>query len=84
MIHLIRGPTTREQLTEMLEVWEDFVKVAVDIRLEILAGGGETHADCEKLLLDEGSLQEDVWGATWWSGINAVTHESMINTGLTR
>lgn len=79
MIHLLRSQATPGQLEEMLEKWEDFIKVAVDIQLEILAGGSETHADCEKLLLDEGSLQEDVWGATWWSGTNAVTHESMIN-----
>jgi Protein of unknown function (DUF5674) len=79
MIHLLRSQANPGQLEEMLERWEDFIKVAVDFQLEILAGEGGMHADGEKLLLDEGSFQEDIWGATWWSGTNAVTHESIIN-----
>ena len=27
--------------------------------------GGEMHADCEAVLLEDGSRQEDVWGADW-------------------
>ncbi|MGH9751943.1 MAG: DUF5674 family protein [Blastocatellia bacterium] len=79
MIHLLRSSATPQQLDEMAETGEDFIKVAVDIRLEILAGGGDKHADCEKVLLDNGSQQEDVWGATWWTGTKYIRHESLIN-----
>jgi hypothetical protein len=44
----------------MLEALGDYVKLAVDVRGGILAGGGILHADCESALLEDGSQQEDV------------------------
>src|SRR5262249_4526734 len=66
MIHLVRSRATQEQLNEMLEELTEYVKLAVDIKREIVVGGGELHADCETVLLEDGSEQEDVWGADWW------------------
>jgi hypothetical protein len=60
MIHIIRDRATKEQLVEMLDMLGIYIKVAVDIRREILAGGGEFHADCEQVLLADGSQQVDV------------------------
>lgn len=45
----------------------------------MLAGGGEMHADCEEILLDDGSMQEDIWGADWDPFQQQVTYESLIN-----
>lgn len=47
MIHIIRDHVTPEQMKEMLEMLETYVKLAVDIERGILAGGGVMHADCE-------------------------------------
>lgn len=55
------------------------IKLAVDIEQEILAGGGELHADCEQVLLENGSLQENVWGADWYPEVRRVGFESLIN-----
>ncbi len=41
----------------------DMVKAVVDVRRHLLALGGSLHADGESLLLDDGSQQEDLWGA---------------------
>nr|WP_277989900.1 DUF5674 family protein [Phormidium pseudopriestleyi] len=41
----------------MLETLDDYIKLAVDIERKILAGGGELHADCEAVLLENGSKQ---------------------------
>lgn len=79
MIHIIRTPATQEQLTEMLQSLQTYVKLAVDIQQGILAGGGEMHADCEELLLDNGSEQEYIWGADWNPKKQEVTYESLIN-----
>ena len=46
MIHLMREQPTPEQLQEMLEQYAVMIKIVVDIRRELLAGGGEMHADC--------------------------------------
>src|SRR5262245_30165806 len=64
--HLLRQRETKEKLTEMLEKLTEYVKLAVDVKREVVAGGGELHADCETVLLEDGSEQEDVWGADWW------------------
>ena len=45
MIKVIATPTTREQIDEMLQVLGTYIKLAVDVRLGILAGGGVLHAD---------------------------------------
>lgn len=63
MIYIIRENATPQQIKEMLEMLQTYIKLAVDIDREILAGGGAMHADCESVLLDDGSQQEFIWGA---------------------
>ncbi len=79
MIHLIRERPTSQQLTEMLEMLDVYIKLAVDIRRGVLAGGGALHADCEAVLLQDGSRQEDIWGADWFPATQQVTFEALIN-----
>ena len=79
MIHIIRSRATPQQMGDMLEALETYVKLAVDIEREVLAGGGVMHADCESALLDNGSRQEDIWGADWTPGSQLTTFESLIN-----
>jgi uncharacterized protein DUF5674 len=79
VIHFIRDHATPEQMKEMLEVLETYVKIAVDIDRGILAGGGAMHADCEALLVEDGSQQEFIWGADWNPSSRQVTFELLIN-----
>ena len=78
-IHLLRDHATPEQVAEMLEELKTLIKLAVDIKRGVLSGGGEWHADCEKVLLENGSQQEDIWGADWLPMENEVRFEAMIN-----
>ena len=57
MIYIIRDKAAPVQIKEMLEMLQSYIKLAVDIDREILAGGGAMHADCEAVLLDDGSQQ---------------------------
>ena len=79
MVHLLNEPATQEQLQDMLRAHASFIKVAVDIRRGILAGGGEFHADCETVLLDDGSQNSDVWGADWVPADKVVRFSALIN-----
>ena len=79
VIHIIRTRATKQQMEEMLQVLETYVKLAVDLERGILAGGEALHADCEAVLLEDGSRQEDIWGADWIPGAQQVTFESLIN-----
>lgn len=63
----------------MLSTLETYIKLAVDVERKILAGGGELHADCEALLIEDGSRQENIWGANWIPKDKKVTYEAMLN-----
>ena len=64
---------------EMLQANRFYIKTVVDIRQQILAGGGEMHSDCEGILLDNGSEQSDIWGASWNPITQEIFYESMVN-----
>lgn len=63
----------------MLESHGSFIKVAVDIEHGVLAGGGEFHADCESVLVEDGSRRDVVWGADWVPAEQAVRYSALIN-----
>jgi hypothetical protein len=79
MIHIIRQRAEPEQMRQMLEALGIYIKLAVDVERRILVGGGELHADCELVLLDDGSQQRHVWGADWYPLNQTVGYESLIN-----
>jgi hypothetical protein len=63
----------------MLQANRFYIKTVVDVRQQILAGGGEMHSDCEAILLDNGSQQQDIWGASWNPISHEIFYESMVN-----
>jgi len=79
MIYIIRERATPQQIQDMLQDLGTYIKLAVDIDREILAGGGTLHADCEAILLEDGSQQATIWGADWNPTAQQVTFESLIN-----
>jgi len=78
MVLILRERATPEQVAEMLQVFGTYIKLAVDVEREVVAGGGELHYDCEQALLDDGSRQTDIWGADW-DPVGEVRFESLIN-----
>jgi hypothetical protein len=79
MIYLLTEKASLGQVKDMLQEYETMVKIVVDIRRNILAGGGEMHADCEDVLLGDGSEQDDLWGANWYPATQKIEFESLIN-----
>jgi len=63
----------------MLEEYASMIKIVVDIRRQIVCGGGEMYADCEAILLENGSEQDDLWGANWYPDEKRIAFESLIN-----
>ncbi len=79
-IYLIRDKgLDRVKIDAMLDNHPIYIKLAVDIEREIITGGGELHADCEAVLLKNGSLQKDIWGADWYPTTQEVGYDSLIN-----
>lgn len=60
----------------------DMVKAVVDIEKQVIAVGGEMHADEEQFLLEKGSSQNDLWGINIYPDLNKndwIGFDSMIN-----
>lgn len=79
MLLIIRKKAAREQLKQMGQDYDGFIKVVVDIDQGILAGGGERHFDGEQKLLEEGSKQENLWGGGLDLATSEIDYNSMIN-----
>lgn len=82
-IKIIQKPITKKTLIEIArEGFVDLVKAVVDIEKGIMALGGELHADEEALLLEQGSLQENLWGINLYPEKSAeefIEFDSVIN-----
>lgn len=82
-IKIVKDPISKKELGDIAKnQFGDLVKVVVDVEKEIMAIGGELHADEEALLLQEGSRQEDLWGINLYpdkSEEEWVEFDSMVN-----
>lgn len=72
---LIRDKLTKEQFEEAKKDYSTYIKITIDVKKEMVAIGGEYHADAEKVLLESGARQENIWGG----GVNLETHEFETN-----
>jgi hypothetical protein len=79
LILIIKERGTLKQVEEMLQTLEVYIKIVVDIEKGIIAGGGQLHAECEAVLLKDGSKQKDIWGADWIPFTQKMAYESIIN-----
>lgn len=80
---IVTKPIARQQLTDMApEFFGDMVKAVVDIDMKILAINAELHADLEKMLIENGSSQESLWGINLYpemEGDDFIEFDSLIN-----
>jgi hypothetical protein len=76
------------ELRRLVQLYfEDMVKYVVDVSRGVIAAGGEMHADAEALLLENGSRQEDLWGANYYPGRGrdgCVEYTSLVNISPAR
>lgn len=60
-MRILREPISKDSLADAAVVFDDsMVKGVVDVKRGLLALDAELHADLEKMLLDDGSAQDDV------------------------
>lgn len=63
IIRIVEDTIRAEELREIAkEYYIDMVKGVVDISKGIVAFGGEYHMDANVKILENGSVQADVWG----------------------
>jgi hypothetical protein len=62
-MHIVKTNISIDELKKMSEkMFERLVKAVVDIEQEFMVVDASLHADEEKLLLDQGSKQDNLWG----------------------
>lgn len=59
---LISDKVTENDIKAASEEYGEYIKIVIDVEKESMAIGGEWHADAEKVLLENGSLQDNIWG----------------------
>ena len=71
------------ELARLVDLYfRDLVKYVVDVRRSVVAVGGELHSDGERLLLEAGSRQQDLWGANYYPGLGperCIEYTALIN-----
>lgn len=79
MLSIIRSKADSQTLNKIAEDLKGYIKIVADVRRNILAAGGEKHVDGERLLLEDGSRQEDLWGAGLDLETGEMDFDSLIN-----
>ena len=79
MLLIIRKKADEETVKKISEDLNGYVKVTIDVKRRILAAGGTLHVDSERLLLDDGSRQADLWGGGIDFETGEIDFDSMIN-----
>lgn len=60
---IINGPLTKKQVKIAREEHDVYIKITADIEQNIIAIGGEYHADAENILVKNyGSKNSNIWG----------------------
>ena len=71
-MQILQTAITRAELAALAEnTFGDMIKCVADVKQGLLALDAELHADLERLLLDNGSAGEDLWGF--------IEYDSLIN-----
>ena len=84
-MRILDAPITKNELIETSSnfIDENTIKGAVDVKRELLAVDSPMHYDCEQLLLENGSVQSDIWGINLYLDEDniddLVEFDSMIN-----
>lgn len=69
-------PFTKDEISQLSEVFEVYIKTVIDIEKKICSAGMDRHFEGEQLLLSQGSRQTDLWGG----GIDLETKEIDFNS----
>lgn len=55
-------PFTKDEIQKLREFFDVYIKTVVDIEKKVCSAGCDRHFESEKILLEQGSKQSDVWG----------------------
>ncbi|MBI4080584.1 MAG: hypothetical protein HY430_02325 [Candidatus Levybacteria bacterium] len=72
-------PFSKEEIEDLKEAYEVYIKTVIDVRKKICSAGAGMHYHSEQALLDKGSKQADIWGGGIDLETKMITFNSFIN-----
>ena len=82
-MRILQQAISISELKELAQnTFGDMIKCVADVKRGLLAVDADLHADLERLLLEDGSAQEDLWGFNLWveeEGEDFIEFDSLIN-----
>lgn len=72
-------PFTKEEIEKLKEQFEFYIKTVIDIEKKVCSAGCDRHFESEKLLLEQGSKQDDLWGGGIDVETKSIDFNSFIN-----
>lgn len=72
-------PFTSAEIANVSERFETYIKTVIDIEKKICSAGADRHFESERILMEQGSRQADVWGGGIDLETNTVDFNSFIN-----
>lgn len=69
-------PYTKEEIKKLQEVFDAYIKTVIDVEKKFCSAGCDRHFESEKILLEQGSKQSNIWGG----GIDIDTKEIDFNS----
>lgn len=70
---------TKEELKKLKEQFDVYIKTVIDIERKICSGGCDRHFESEKILLEQGSEQSNLWGGGIDLETKTIDFNSFIN-----
>ncbi len=72
-------PYTEGEVKKIREQFDFYIKTVIDVKRKVCSAGADRHFESEKILLNQGSSQSDLWGGGVDINTGVVSFDSFIN-----
>ena len=72
-------PYSKEEIQKLREQFDVYIKTVIDVERKICSAGCDRHSDSEKILLEQDSKQNNLWGGGIDLETKVIDFNSMIN-----
>ena len=72
-------PFSKEEIEKLKEQFDVYIKTVIDLNQKICSAGCDRHFESEKILLDQGSKQTNLWGGGIDLETKVIDYNSFIN-----
>src|SRR3989344_1694452 len=72
-------PFTSNEIEKLKEVFDVYIKTVIDVERKVCSAGCDRHFESEKILLEDGSSQSNIWGGGIDLETKTIDFNSFIN-----